>query len=266
MINNTLYFLDIPENNNKIFIDLIKSNLDDNKIFPYDCCCDLFDNQHQQYLNLEKYDFFHGKFGIGFEKNFEEIKIITTIENPYARAKRILNDLILDKYKKFKIKIDKNDDFYNLINNNKYLFSNIQTKFLGLKINPLKLKFDVVRSRKDKFLFESWAKFNVACSDKIYSFALKALENLFFLGISEDIDSSINSFLKIMNSKLNWDYDILFEKFNIFKKFNNINSKKVMLSEKTKNLLFEINKYDFKLYNISKKIFAKKFKNIKFFI
>lgn len=267
MINNTLYFLDIPENNNNAFIDLIKANLEEQKVFPYDCCDDLFKNQHENYLNLEKYDLFHGKFGIGFKKNFEKLKIITTIDNPLNRSERFLNNIFAGKYKDYNIEYDKNDDYYDFIFYNKHLFSNIQTKFLGLEINPLKLNFEVLRLRNHKFLFEIWPKFNISCTDTIYSCAMKNLNNLFFIGLTEDFNCFIYSFFKMMNLKFNWDFDVFLEKLEVYKKFHQEEEQeRIILNKKCKNLLIDLNEYDLNLYDFAKKTFNKKFKNIKFFL
>jgi len=274
-MNNNFYFLDIPENNNDFLIEVIKNNFNQESIFPYHNCDQAFKNLHKDFIKFDKYNFYYGKFGIGFRKNFKDCNLITSINNPFVRINNIVNKILNGKYNDYKIHLPESSaDILNLIEKNKFLFSNVQTKFLALDFNPLKLNFENIRMKNCKFLFERWQKINVDCNDEIFKNACENLKHALFFGLSEKQEDFLNKFFKIMNFKFNWEIKDLLENYKLYQKFkndeysqiikyNNIFSKK---SDNIKKLLIEYNKFDIKLYNFAKKIYDKKFKNMKFYI
>lgn len=274
-MNNNFYFLDIPENDNDFLIDVIKNNFNQEMVFPYHNCDQAFRNLHKDFLKFDKYNFYYGKFGIGFRKNFKYCNLITSIKNPFIRINNIVNKILNHKYDDYKITIPESpDDILSLIEINKFLFSNVQTKFLGLDFNPLKLNFENMRMKNGKFLFERWQKINIDCSDEIFNNACENLKNALFFGLAENQEDFINKFFKLMNFKFNWEFKDLVENYSLYNKFkiseeleikkgNNIFSKK---TDNIKKLLIEYNKFDIKIYNFAKKIYDKKFKNMKFYI
>ena len=276
MINNNLYFLDIPENNNKFLIEFIRGYFDQNLIYPYDNCDDLFKNVHKDYLNLNKYQFFHGKFGFGFHKNIDNCNIITSLKNPISRAEKLINKIFKEEYKGFKINQYEKFDILDLIEKNKNLFSNVQTKFLALNINPIKLNFENIRLRTHKFLYESWPKFIPECTSDIFEKACNNLSNFLFFGLAEDHDGFIFKLVRLMNFKFNWQICDCNEKYQIYKKFkknddyeineNHHIAQILKIDNNITEYLNYINQFDIALYNFAKNYYEKNFKKIKFYM
>jgi len=262
--NDLMYFLHIPKTAGTTLIATLDSYFDHDSIFPNKVWNEVLTNKSKK---RKTWKLIHGHFGYNIKPIIPREPIfLTVLRDPIERTISQIEHIRRDPRGNNWVKknfLSPNETFDQILGNDKKnrVFRNTQTRYIGLDCDVIKLTRSQTSKSLDDFRFdENLPLFeNEISGEKMLENAMKRLEKFEFVGISEKFEES----MFLLYYTFGWMPINRSWKLNV----SSAKTSKKDLSQKTIDILNDLNKLDTSLYVHGKKIFEKRYsemlKNLK---
>ena|SRR3990167_2028391 len=257
--NIPFYYLHIPKTAGTTFISYLDEILSVKKMFYHQ----VWNHLTPADKNLSQYNYFRGHFGYGLLRHLKTKPILVTIlRKPIGRSISMLSHMKQDPVYNNWVPVNFLDGFINI---NKVffdpdkakVFENTQTRYLGMDLDIPKIVSQKYHNDYKKILFDSENEFvnpKVPYSE-LFEKAKNNLQEFQFVGLKEYFSESLSLFAYTFNIK-----PFLGERFYLqnWTKKPDITE----LNSPIMKRIYELNRFDIKLYDYAKKIFSKRYKDM----
>jgi len=262
--NDLMYFLHIPKTAGTTLIATLDSYFEHDSIFPSKVWNEVLINKSKK---RKTWKLVRGHFGYNI-KPISPCKpiFLTVLRDPIKRTISQIEHIRRDPRGNNWVKknfLSPNETFDQILHNDEknLVFRNTQTRYLGLDCDVIKFTRSQSLKTKDDFRFDQNLPLfeNEIPGEKLLENAMKRLEKFEFVGISEKFEES----MFLLYYTFGWMPINKSWKLNV----SPAKTSKKDLSQKTIDILNDLNTLDTSLYVHGKKIFEKRYsemlKNLK---
>jgi len=262
--NDLMYFLHIPKTAGTTLIATLDSYFDHDSIFPNKVWNEVLINKSKK---RKTWKLVRGHFGYNIKPISPRKPIfLTVLRDPIKRTISQIEHIRRDPRGNNWVKknfLSTNKTFDQILQNDEknLVFRNTQTRYLGLDCDVIKFTRSQSLKTKDDFRFDQNLPLfeNEIPGEKLLENAMKRLEKFEFVGISEKFEES----MFLLYYTFGWMPINKSWKLNV----SPAKTSKKDLSQKTIDILNDMNTLDTSLYVHGKKIFEKRYsemlKNLK---